>query len=114
MPRVPTTRDAVKKVILDHGPMTCAQIARLLGRKRHTISSCVNEANESGKKHFCIVGYDLHVGGTGRPAAIFAIGDAPKVLRPSANEMSGWALRRLSRKVRRIDPFASLITQVTK
>lgn len=122
MPQPSTTRDAIKRVLRELGPMTAAEIAEELGKPMKTISSCISTSRSATKKHFYIVDYAPQIGRSGLPAAIFKEGCRKDVPAPihDRNEISRRyyqnhkAQIKLRRGKQEITPFTSLIIQVTR
>lgn len=80
MAQKPITRDAIKRILRDFGPMTMAEIAAEIHKPIGTINSCINTARKTKAKHFYIFNYDRRIGMKGGFPAIFAEGnrkDAP-------------------------------------
>jgi hypothetical protein len=82
MPQNPTTRDAIKRLIRRHGPLTCAQLCARLKKPMPTVSSCLSTSRSGSVKHFYIVRYEPQIGKSGMPAGVFALGDKPDAPRP--------------------------------
>ncbi|KVN08211.1 hypothetical protein WT09_30780 [Burkholderia stagnalis] len=122
MPHPSTTRDAIKKLIRDLGPLTAAEIAEELGKSLKAVSSCLSTSRTGTRKHFYVIGHRPQVGVSGLPSGLYAIGNRKDVA-PPPPDPKGAAARyyqnhkatiKLKRTTRAAGPFTSLITQVTK
>ncbi|RQZ08924.1 hypothetical protein DF105_01070 [Burkholderia stagnalis] len=122
MPQPSTTRNAIKKLISDLGPLTAAEIAEELGMTLKAISSCLSTSRTGKRKHFYIVDHRPQVGVSGLPAGIYAVGNRKDAAPPPCDK-KGTAARyyqnhkatiKLKRTTRKAGPFTSLIVQVAK
>lgn len=122
MPQPSTTRDAIKKLIRQHGPLTAAEISEELGMTLKAISSCLSSSRTGKRKHFYIMGHRPQVGISGLAAGIYAIGSRKDVPPPMPDRkatcaryyVNHKATIKLKRTTRDAGPFTSLVTQVTK
>ncbi|KVP76902.1 hypothetical protein WJ94_15940 [Burkholderia ubonensis] len=122
MPQPPKTRDAIKKLIRDLGPLTAAEIAEELGKTLKAVSSCLSKSRSGKQKHFYVIGYRPQVGVGGLPAGLYAEGNRKDATPPPHDKkvidaryyQNHKATIKLKRTTRRAGPFTSLITQVTK
>ncbi|OJB09142.1 hypothetical protein [Burkholderia ubonensis] len=122
MPQPPKTRDAIKKLLREFGPLSAVEIAEELGMSLKAISSCLSTSRTGKHKHFYIVGYRPQVGISGLPAGLYAEGNRKDAVPPPCDKkaigaryyQNHKATIKLKRTTRRAGPFTSLITQVTK
>jgi predicted ArsR family transcriptional regulator len=122
MPQHPVTRDAIKRVIKDLGPMTYVEIAQELGLKEKTVSSCISTSRSGKTKHFYVVDYRPQIGRSGLPVAVFQVGSRKDAPFPETDRsatsrryyQNHKAQIKLRRGAREITPFTSLIIQVTR
>lgn len=120
MPTPPRTREAIKALIREHGPMTTEEIADELGMLKSTVSSCISSSRSTTAKHFYIKGFRPQLGRAGLPAALFAVGDRkdaepPEPDRKAIARRSYWkrkGLIKARRSTRAQSPFKSMITQL--
>jgi hypothetical protein len=120
MARAPELREAIKRVIREHGPMTVTEIAEELGRSLITIGSCISTARTGKVKHFYVKTHKPQVGRSGVPAGVYAIGARKDAEPPPADRKAGdrryYAKNKAAIKLRRTpranNHFRSLITQV--
>lgn len=118
----PITREAIKRLIRENGPMTVEEIAHELGKPKKTVGSCMSLARSGKLKHFYIKDHKPQIGRSGMPAALYAIGNRPDASRPTVDRKAvdrrtyekHKALIKLRRSTRPESPFKSLITQVTR
>jgi hypothetical protein len=116
----PSTRDAIKRLISENGPMTIEELAAELGKPKKTVGSSVSSARIGKVKHFYIKDYQRQVGRSGIPAALYANGDRRDAPYPGADKRTTdrrsyekhKAIIRLRRSTRPQTPFKSLITQL--
>lgn len=121
MPTPPTTREAIKRLLREHGPMTVLEIAEEMKKPASTVSSCISTARAGKKKHFYVAGHRPQVGISGMPAGLYAVGNRPDAEPPEHNRkaigaryyQNNKARIKLRRGVREINPFTSLISQIT-
>ncbi|WP_186183761.1 hypothetical protein [Burkholderia gladioli] len=121
MPAQPRTREAIAQAIRDFGPMTCQELAQELGMHIKTIASCLSYARSGKEKHFHVVAWRPQRGISGLPAGVYALGDRrdakPPVTDRRASQSRYYQNNKARIKVKRgnrdINPFTSLITQVT-
>ena len=74
LPTKAILQSLVQSVLLDHGPMTVAQIAAHVRIPRRNISACISLGRKKyGPALFVIVGYERRVGTPGREAPIYAV-----------------------------------------
>ncbi|MFP3705939.1 hypothetical protein [Paraburkholderia tropica] len=116
----PKTRDAVTRLIREHGPMTIAELAEELGKPKKTVNSCVSSARAGKVKHFYIKDWRRQVGRSGLPAAIFALGNRRDAPYPGADKKTTdrrsyekhKAIIKLRRSTRAASPFKTMISQL--
>jgi hypothetical protein len=122
MPQPSTTRNAIKRLLREFGPMSVAEIAAELGKKAKTVSSCISTSRDTKEKHFYIVDYEPQVGRSGLPAGIYAEGNR-KDAKPPETDRAATSHRyyenhkariKLRRGKKEITPFTSLISQITR
>jgi hypothetical protein len=119
MPQAPTTREAITQLLEDIGPMTAAEIAKMLGKNVKTISSSICSARLKPEKFFYVHGYEFQPGSNAVPA-IYGSGkkkDAKRMEKSVVQHMYYERTKHL-RKLRKSAPcaghFDHLIAQVTK
>ncbi|MEK6418437.1 MAG: hypothetical protein V4801_02455 [Burkholderia gladioli] len=122
MPTKPTTRNAIKAAIREHGPMTVQELAEELEKSIKTVGSCIASSRAGKKKHFYVISWRPQVGISGKPAGVYSLGnraDAPKPITDRKATCARYykqnkARIKLKRGGRAITPFTSLITQITR
>lgn len=121
MPMKPTTRDAIKRLIKEFGPMTVQELADELGKPAKTIGSCISESRRRPEKHFYVKEWRPQIGVAGLPSGVYAIGNRKDAQKPETDVKATRASYyrkhkakiKLKRGNRAINPFTALITQVT-
>ncbi|MBB3256889.1 hypothetical protein [Paraburkholderia sp. WP4_3_2] len=116
----PKTRDRVKALIREHGPMTTEEIAAELGMLKKTISSCISNSRSTKAKHFYVKDYLPQRGRSGLPAARFALGNRRDAPFPETNRKAtarryydrNKGVIKARRTTREASPFKSMITQL--
>lgn len=85
MPRVydAPTRAAIIAAIMEHGPLSAADLSARLNMDRKTIDSSIRFARKPGNKILYICKYRRNIGIRGRHAPIYDLGNLPDVQAPS-------------------------------
>lgn len=126
MPSVPVTRDAIKKALRDHGPMTAPEIIETLGRPVEAINGSIRAARVKGTMHFRIIAYRRQLEHGGRQSPVYDVGPGADVAKPPPLGKKGHneaqhryaATRKAERRVfdamrrgGKINPFMQLIRE---
>lgn len=88
MPTVPTTRNTITALIQEHGSMTAAEIADMLGWTRQRVNGCITQARiDHGTWFFRISAYRRQEGHGGREAPVYGLGPGKDAARPVMNSI---------------------------
>lgn len=94
----PKRRTQLIQALQEHGPMSCAELAELLGLKKGRVSYCISEARrDHGIKYFRVHSWlEREHGAQGDYVAVFAAGDGVRKdkKRPSYTHTEQLAARR--------------------
>jgi len=120
MPAPARTREAIKALIREHGPMTTEDLADELGMLKSTVSSCISTARKTPEKHFYIKSYVPQIGRAGLPAGLFALGNRRDASPPETDRRAigrrsyrnNKAVIKARRSARAPSPFKSMLTQL--